>query len=169
MRRSSSGPEAGGLLSSDAGRSALCECDELLLALGRAGDKQRSLAHFVNVAIAAGTASIPVLLLLSTRYWDFFLGKLAPAVLASLTTTAAVLLQLIKPHERWRLLRSKQGTLQVERLRYVHRIPPYNGDETSRDKRLLERVAKTAAATYQEWSRLQVGSADAAHMFKSSG
>jgi Protein of unknown function (DUF4231) len=164
VRRKRVGPERGGLLSSSASRSALEECDALLDALGRAGDAQRTRAHFVNAAIAVGSAAIPVSLLLSTRYFDFFFGKLAPAVLAALTTTAALLLQLLKPHERWRLLRHDQGALEVERFRYVHRLAPYDGDD--RDERLFERVAATAQAAVEEWAALQPSSSDAAGLLQ---
>jgi hypothetical protein len=167
ITRTRVGPESGGLLSSDPDRSPLEECDLLLKTLGRAGDSQRNRAHFVNVAIAAGTAAIPVLLLLSTRYLDFYLGKLAPALLATLTTTAAILLQLLKPHERWRLLRHEQGALEVERLRYVHKLSPYNGSD--RDDRLLERVAATAQAAVEQWAALQPTSSDAAHLLQATG
>jgi hypothetical protein len=135
LSRKRVGPETGGVLSSDPERFALAECDTLLATLRRGGDAQRSRAHFVNLSIAAGSASIPVLLLLSTQYLSFFLGKLLPAILASLTTSAALLLQLLKPHERWRLLRLAGSRLEAERFRYVHRLPPY--DEADRDERLL--------------------------------
>jgi Protein of unknown function (DUF4231) len=164
LRRKRVGPESGGLLSSDPERSALEECDALLATLRRAGDAQRSRAHFVNLSIAVGTAAIPVVLLLSTQYLNFFLGKLLPAVLASLTTMAALLLQLLKPHERWRLLRIEQGALEAERFRYVHRIPPYN--ERDRDERLLQQVVAAATATMHEWAGLQPESAGAAQLLQ---
>jgi hypothetical protein len=132
--------------------------------LGRAGNAQRNRAHFVNLSIAAGTSAIPVLLLVSTQYWNFLLGKLLPAVLAGLTTTAAVLLQLLKPHERWRLLRLKHGELEAERFRYVHRLSPYDGDD--RDALLLQGVVATATATMDEWAGLQPESTGAAQLLQ---
>jgi uncharacterized protein DUF4231 len=163
-RANRGGPEAGGLLSSDPARSSLDECDTLLATLRTASERQRSRAHFVNLSIAAGTAAIPVLLLLSTQYLSFWLGKLLPALLASLTTTAALLLQLLKPHERWRLLRLEQGVLEAERFRYVHGLAPYN--ETDRDELMLERVVAVATATMDEWATLQPESAGAAHLLQ---
>jgi 4-amino-4-deoxy-L-arabinose transferase-like glycosyltransferase len=164
VRRKRAGPESGGLLSSDPSRSALEECDALLAALGSAGDAQRRRAHFVNLSIAAGTAAIPVLLLLSTQYLNFWLGKVLPAILASLTTTAAVLLQLLKPHERWRLLRVNQAVLETARFRYAHELPPYKGAD--RDDRLLESVVAVAQATNNEWAALQPESAGAAELLQ---
>jgi hypothetical protein len=116
------------------------------------------------MSIALGTAAIPVLLLLSTQYLNFVLGKLLPAVLASLATTAAVLMQLLKPHERWRLLRLEQGVLEAERFRYVHALSPY--DEPDRDERLLQRVVAVATATMEEWAGLQPESASAAQLLQ---
>jgi hypothetical protein len=164
-RRKRGGPETGGLLSSAPDRSALDECDALLAVLRSAGDAQRSRAHFVNLSMAGGTAAIPVLLLLSTQYLSFWLGKLLPAVLASLTTTAAVLLQLLKPHERWRFLRLQQGILEAERFRYVHGLPPY--DDSDRDERLFEHVVDLGKATMEEWAGLQPASAGAAQLLQS--
>ena len=164
LRRKRAGPESGGLLSSNPARSALEECDALLARLHRAGDAQRDRAHFVNLAIAVGTATIPVLLLLSTRYLNFFLGKLVPAALASLTTAAALLLQLLKPHERWRLLRLQEGALEVARFQYVHRLSPYH--EADRDERLLQHVVAVATTTMEEWAGLQPESAGAAQLLQ---
>lgn len=164
QRRKGGRPETGGLLTSSPERSALEECDALLTALRRAGDAQRNRAHFVNFSIAAGTAAIPVLLLLSTQYLNFWLGKVLPAVLASLTTTAAVLLQLLKPHERWRLLRLQGGVLEAARFRYVHGLSPYN--ESDRDERLLQRVVDVATATMEEWAGLQPESAGAGKLLQ---
>jgi hypothetical protein len=166
-RRKHIGPETGGLLSSGSERSALDECDALLGALRSAGDAQRNRAHFVNLSIATGTAAIPVLLLLSTQYLNFWLGKFLPALLASLTTVAALLLQLLKPHERWRLLRLEQGMLEAERFRYVHGLSPYN--ESDRDERLLEGVVAVATATMKEWAGLQPESAGAAQLLQGAG
>ncbi len=103
--------------------------------------------------------------MLLSQYLNFFLGKLLPAVLASLTTTAALLLQLLKPHERWRLLRLEQGALEAERFRYVHRLSPYN--ERDCDERLLQRVVAVATTTMEEWAgRLQPESAGAAQLLQ---
>jgi Protein of unknown function (DUF4231) len=164
LGRRRAGPERGGLLSSDPQRSALEECDTLLATLQHAGDAQRNRAHFVNLSIAAGTATIPVLLLLSTQYLNFILGKVLPAVLASLTTAAALLLQLLKPHERWRLLRLQQGALEAERFRYVHQLAPYN--EPDRDERLLQHVVAVATTTMEEWAGFQPESAAAAQLLQ---
>jgi hypothetical protein len=164
VRRRRHGPETGSFLTSSPERSALDECDSFLATLGSAGDAQRSRAHFVNLSIAAGTAAIPILLLVSTQYLSFVFGKLLPAVLASLTTTAAVLMQLLKPHERWRLLRLQQSVIEAERFRYVHGLSPYN--DADRDERLLQRVVAVATATTQEWAGLQPESAGAAQLLQ---
>jgi hypothetical protein len=105
-----------------------------------------------------------VLLLLSTQYLNFWLGKVLPAILASLTTTAAVLLQLLKPHERWRLLRVNQAVLETARFRYAHELPPYKGAHG--DDRLLESVVAVAEATNNEWAALQPESAGAAELLQ---
>jgi hypothetical protein len=120
--------------------------------------------HFVNLSIAAGTATIPVLLLLSTQCLNFFLGKVLPAVLASLTTAAALLLQLLKPHERWRLLRLQQGALEAERFRYVHKLAPDNKPE--RDDSLLQQVVAVATTTMEEWAGLHPESAAASQLLQ---
>jgi hypothetical protein len=98
-------------LTSDAGRAPLEECDELLDAIGQAVGLQRLFASLADFTIIGASASIPVFLLLSTQYLDFYLGKLIPAVLAALAAALALILKVTRTREKWRLLRSEQAYL----------------------------------------------------------
>jgi hypothetical protein len=151
-------------LTSNEGRTPLGECDELLATVGQAVGSQRRLAQSADLAIIGSSALIPVFLLLSTQYLDFYLGKLVPAVLAALTAAVALMLKVIKPHERWRLLRSQQAHLEAERFRYLHRLGSYAGED--RDIQLLNHVVETSEKIAGPWSELQPDSAQVAQLMQ---
>jgi hypothetical protein len=150
------------LLSGDASRSPLEEADEFLGRLREEARRQRQRAQRANLGIVTSTASIPVLLLLSTEYADFWLGKIMPAALAAVATAAVLLLQVTKPHERWRLLGARQAGLEIECFRYVHRLGSYGTGDC--DALLLEEVALTAKAIGEDWARLMPSSKETAQL-----
>jgi len=148
------------LLAADLSRSPLEEADAFLAQLREEVGRQRTRAHIGNLTIVGSTVTIPVLLLLSTEYWNFWLGKVAPAILAAVASATALMLQLTKPHERWRLLNVHGGALELERFRYVRRLGDYKDGDA--DSRLLEQVVITGAAVSDEWSGLMPTSKEAA-------
>jgi hypothetical protein len=149
-------------LTSSAARTPLEECDELLNTIRHAVGSQRRLAQSADGAIIGASASIPVFLLLSTRYLDFYLGKLVPAVLAALTAALTLVLKVMKPHERWRLLRSQQAHLEAERFRYLHHLGSY-ADE-NRDVQLLNHVVEISEKIAGPWFELMPDSAQVAQL-----
>lgn len=151
-------------LTSGAGRTPLDECDDLLNAIRQALRSQRRLAQSADFVIIGASASIPVFLLLSTQYLDFYLGKLVPALLAALTAAVALLLKVTKPHERWRLLRGHQAHLEAERFRYLHRLDSYAGED--RDIQLLNRVVEASEKIAGSWFELMPDSAQVAQLMQ---
>jgi hypothetical protein len=147
----------------------LQECDKVLADIRRAVGQQRRRAQTADVVIIGASASIPVFLLLSTQYLDFYLGKLVPALQAALSAAAALVVKLTRPHERWRLLRHSQSVLEAERFRYVHRLGAYAGDDRDRDNHLLDRVVQTSEEIAVAWSEFLPESAKAAQMLQSGG
>jgi hypothetical protein len=151
-------------LTSSAGRTPIDECDELLDTLGRAVGLQRLLAQSADLAIIGASACIPVFLLLSTQYLDFYLGKLIPAVLAALTAALALVLKVTKTHEKWRLLRSQQAYLEAERFRYLHHLGTYADDD--RDSRLLNHIVEISEKIAGPWFELMPDSSQVAHLIQ---
>jgi Protein of unknown function (DUF4231) len=149
-------------LTSGTDGTPLDECDQVLDVIRQGVGSQRRLAQCADLAIIGTSASIPVFFLLSTQYLDFYLGKLVPAVLAALTATLALLLKVLKPHERWRLLRSNQAHLEAERFRYLHRSGNYAGED--HDIQLLNDVVETSERIAGSWFELMPDSAQVAQL-----
>lgn len=105
-----------------------------------------------QVGIIASSASISVTIILSTRYDDFFFGKLGPAVLVAFTAAAVRLVQIERPHDRWRLYWRAQKALEGETLLYLHDAEPY--DDESRDKKFVARLHAILSELSDEWANL---------------
>jgi Protein of unknown function (DUF4231) len=135
-------------------------CNRVIEVTRRKADKHERLAKRGTLAIIVSTASIPVVLVISTQWFAFGLGKLVPAALAALGTVIAGWIQLQAPHDRWKLYRGYQRVLEAERLKYENRIDPYHGED--RDGVLVDRLTKAELAMHDEWSGLVPRSADAA-------
>jgi len=58
--------------------------------------------------LTVGTAAIPLLILLSTQFLSFWLGKFALGAIAALLFVAASYAQLVRPHEHWNVYRRYQ-------------------------------------------------------------
>jgi hypothetical protein len=154
-------------LTSDVSRTPLEECDELLSAIRQALGPLRRGAQSADLVIIGASGSIPVLLLLSTHYLDFYLGKLVPALLAALSAAMALAIKLTRPHERWRLLRFHQAHIEAERFRYLHHLGDYAGDD--RDDHLLNGIVKASEEIAVAWSEFLPESEKAAQMLQSGG
>jgi hypothetical protein len=72
------------------------------------------------------------------------------------------MLKVIKPYERWRLLRSEQAHLEAERFRYLHRLGSYAGQD--RDIELLNYVVETSERIARPWFELMPDSAQVAQL-----
>jgi len=89
-------------------------------------------------------------------------GKLAPSLLAAVAAVAAGLLQVERPHERWKLYRGYQRRLEVERLRYQNAVAPYDVAEPQRRSSFAARVGELQLHLHDEWVGLVPVSADVA-------
>jgi hypothetical protein len=123
----------------------------------KASANERSARVGTGVVIAASFA-IPVLLIASTEWYGFFLGKLLPALFAAIAGGVAGWLQWSRPNERWKLYRSYQRAAEVERLRYDNKTPPY--DDERRNERLVARLAEFKLRLHDDWAGLVPRSSD---------
>jgi len=102
-------------------------------------------------AITLGTAAIPVLILLSTKYTSVWVGKFSPALIAAALFVTASYTQLERPHQRWEVYRRYQRTFEAERVLYQNGAEPYS-DPATRDALFSTRVAELTVALHQAWS-----------------
>lgn len=110
------------------GDDVLVACSRAIASVRRKADRNERLARVSTALIILASAAISVAIILSTQDDAFFWGKLAPSLLAAVAAVAAGLLQVERPHERWKLYRGYQRRLEVERLRYENGVAPYNVD-----------------------------------------
>ncbi len=144
----------------DSESRVLAECDLLIAVFGREAKKHQALAWASGMFIVLASASIPVLILISTEVGGFVLGKAAPAVLAAAAAIAGGAAQIVRPHDRWRMHRRWQRWLQAERMRYVHGVDEYNSAE--RDEALLARVVMASRSIMDEWEAIMPPTTDQA-------
>jgi len=112
-------------------------------------DQNRFRSRAASIILVTSTGAIPVLLVVSTKYLDFWLGKVVPAILAALAAATGTVMVMVKPQERWRLHRSYQRKLESESLKYQHRLDPY--DVENRDTKLLEKLIRVREEVLAEW------------------
>jgi hypothetical protein len=137
-------------------------CDRAIASVRRKADRNERLARLASTLIILASALIPVAIILSTQEHAFVWGKLLPSLLAATAVVAAGLLQVERPHERWKLYRGYQRVLEAERLRYQNGVEPYTGDETVRASQFAARIAELELRLHDEWSGLVPISADVA-------
>ena len=143
--------------------SALEECDAVIKSIAAKADKNKQRARVSVMFLTATTALIPLCLLLSTRYYDFLLGKVVPSLLAAAAAIGAGLVQIERPHERWNLYRRYQRILEAERLSYNHSAGPYS-DGVDRDKVLVERLGQLQLDLHDDWAGLIPASSEVASL-----
>ena len=144
------------------GDDVLVACDRAIASVRRKADRNERLARASTALIILASAAIPVAIILSTHEHAFFWGKLAPSLLAAVAAVAAGLLQIERPHERWKLYRGYQRRLEVERLRYENEVSPYNVDADARRAHFAARIAELQLRLHDEWAGLVPISADVA-------
>jgi hypothetical protein len=130
-------------------QSAQQECAAAIDHFAHEATKNQRLAWSAGLANVVASASIPVLIVVSTQSGAFWFGKLLPAVLAAISAVAAGAAQIVRPHERWRSCRQHQLLLEEELLRYVHRLGDYALKD--RDRHLVERVISFRHSALDEW------------------
>jgi hypothetical protein len=137
-------------------------CARAIASVRRKADRNERLARSTTVLIILASALIPVAIILSTQHDAFLWGKLAPSILAAVAAVAAGLLQVERPHERWKLYRGYQRRFEVERLRYQNTVAPYDIPEPGRRSSFAARVGELQLRLHDEWVGLVPVSADIA-------
>jgi hypothetical protein len=118
-------------------------------------------SRVLTSVIVLATAGIPVLIVASTQWYEFTLGKLFPALLAAVAAGAAAWMQAARPNERWKLYRGYQRAAEVERLRFENEVAPYDDDQT-RDRVFIERLSELKLQLHDDWAGLVPRSTDVA-------
>jgi hypothetical protein len=123
-------------------------------------NRNERLARTATIAIVLASALIPVSLIISTQGQPFFWGKLLPSLLASVAAVGAGVIQLERPHERWKIYRGYQRALEAERFRYENKLAPYEIDGPESTRTFAAAIVSLQQALHQEWSGLLPPSAD---------
>lgn len=141
-------------------RTALEECDQLIAEWSRWAGRNRRMSLLAGLAVVLSASMIPVCIVVSTQTGAFVFGRLLPSLLGALAAAAAGAAQVIRPHDRWRILERQRFVLENERLGYVHRVGDYaSGDP---DRLLLERVIAAQQVITDEYqANVVVGAASA--------
>lgn len=127
-------------------------CDAMILYARRKADKNKRRSRAATSGLLLTTSAIPVAVILSDHTSDFWVGKVVVAVLAAVATVLSTWVRIERPHERWSLYRGYQRRLEAERIRFEHKIGPYEGENP--DKVLAEFVAGCQAELHDEWAGL---------------
>ena len=69
--------------------SPLDQCNQAISRMRAKADKNKARSRRCTWTLTVGTAAIPVLILLSTQFLSFWLGKLAPGLIAALLFLSA--------------------------------------------------------------------------------
>jgi hypothetical protein len=141
-------------------RTALEECDQLVTEWAHWAGRNRRLSLLAGLTVVWSASMIPVCIVVSTQTGAFVFGRLLPSLLGALAAAAAGAAQVVRPHDRWRILERQRFALENERLGYVHRVGDYaSGDP---DRLLLERVIAAQQVITDEYqSKVVVGVASA--------
>lgn len=140
------------------GATPLEACNDAIASVRAKANRNERVARWSTGLVIVLTASVSVLLLASTRWDGFVLGKLVPALLTAAAAVVAGYLQLERPHERWKLYRGYQRAFEVERMRFENAAAPYDGAEP--EKLLATRVAHLQLALHDDWAGLLPRSAE---------
>jgi Protein of unknown function (DUF4231) len=142
------------------GASPLEACNYAIASVGAKADRNERTARWATGLVVLLTASVSVLLLASTHWDGFVVGKFVPAVLTAAAAVVAGYLQFERPHERWKLYRGYQRALEVERMKFESRAEPY--DRPDADRTLALRVAQLQLALHDDWAGLLPRSSEVA-------
>jgi hypothetical protein len=142
------------------GSKPLDACNQTIRSVRAKANWNENLARWGTGLIVVLTASVSVLLIASTHWDGFVVGKFVPAILTAAAAALAGYLQFEKPHERWKLYRGYQRALEVERMRFENKAPPY--DEADAETKLTERLAELQLALHADWAGLLPRSSEVA-------
>lgn len=131
-------------------QDAASECLAVAKSIREKANKNKRRARALTLAMTLSTALVPVLIVASGD--NFWLGKVAPSVLAASSTVLAALNQLDRPHQRWVLYRRYERLVQAEGKRHRFRVAPYDGAD--RDTQLGKVVAQLEIDLQLEWEGL---------------
>lgn len=131
--------------------SPLDQCNQAISRMRAKADKNKARSRRCTWMLTVGTAAIPLLILLSTQFLSFWLGKFAPSAIAALLFVAASYAQIERPHERWNVYRRYQRVFEAERLRYQAAVAPYDAPQT-RDQVFAAKLAELAVALHHDWA-----------------
>jgi Protein of unknown function (DUF4231) len=131
--------------------------NNVVASIGKKADKNKRNARRATIGLAAITASIPVLIGLSST---FFWGRVLPSVLAAVAAVGTAWVHVERPHERWSLYRRYHRLVEMDRLLYVNEVSPYDGPD--RDRILIETLAERQLNLHDEWAGLLPRTADVA-------
>lgn len=130
--------------------AAAAECLEVAKSIGKKADKNKFKARALTLSMTLSTALVPVLIVASGD--NFWVGKVAPSVLAAGSAVLAALNQFERPHQRWVLYRRYERLVQAEGKRYRFRVAPYDGGD--RDTQLGKAIAQLEIDLQSEWEGL---------------
>lgn len=132
--------------------SLLAECDRFIDEHRGKADRGKHRARVATVLLIGAGAIIPVLLVASTRWDGFVLAKLLPSVVAAVSAVVAALVQVERPHERWRLYRRYQRLSEAERLKYASGLGDYSKPEA--DEHFARWLVESKIAVHDKWEGL---------------
>jgi hypothetical protein len=136
------------------GDHPLNACNRAIRSVKAKADRNERLARLTSSLIILASALIPIAIILSTKHAAFTWGKLTPSILAAVSAVAAGVLQVERPHERWKLYRGYQRVLEAERLRYENRVGVYDAAEQPRNAAFAERIAEVELRLHDDWGGL---------------
>lgn len=138
-------------------KTAWEECLNVTASIGRKADANKFRARMSVIIITGSTAAIPLCIGLATNSWIW--GKAVPSILAATAALTSALVQLERPHERWKLYRRYHRTLEAEQLAYRFGSGLYR-DSDDRDRLLAHRLAELQLRLHDDWESLLPGTAE---------
>jgi hypothetical protein len=139
--------------------SPLEELEQVIASIGAKADKNKVRARNATLFLTGATAFIPVFIGLGSGLW---LGRVVPSVLAALAAVGAAWVQIERPHERWSLYRRHHRAFQMDHVKYVNRVEPYQGED--RDAVLVNRLAAGQMELHNEWAGLLPSTSEVASL-----
>lgn len=121
----------------------------------RKAEKNKRRARLSVALLTGTTAAIPVSIGLSGSSWLW--GKAVPSILAAIAAVTSSLVQLERPHERWKLYRRYHRIFEAEQLAFRFRTDAY-ATVDDRDRYLAMRLAELQLKLHDEWEGLLPGS-----------
>jgi hypothetical protein len=145
--------------------AALDAYDDFIKFVHQRAKRNQRWAYFSVTMLSAATALIPILILTSTRYYPFLLGKLLPSLLAAVAAVGATWVTLRRPVAAWVLFRHIEELAKVEKVTYEHRVGHYARADTA-DEKFILRITELQLRLNAAWSALVPTETDVAALGK---